>query len=372
MAFISSLKLHNLRSYHSAALSDLPGGFVVLYGPNGAGKTNLLEAVSLLAPGRGLRGAKVSEMQNQAGGEPWAISASLQTEPGEIKPGTGLDPASPSKRLIRIQGVPARSQSALAEHIACVWLTPQMDGLFLGSAQERRRFFDRLIFAFDPAHSGRLTRYENALRQRSKLLQDGTGEPSWLDSLESQMAETGISIAAARLDFAQRLQSAAPGGTEPFPRARLALTGTIENLLSNQPALEIERLFQYQLAESRGVDMQTGGAATGPHKSDLAVSYDTKDMPAAHCSTGEQKALLIGLILAHAQLIKAERGAPPVLLLDEIAAHLDESRRRALYEILQQTGGQIWLTGTDRSLFEELENSGMFYQISHAQIHPEA
>lgn len=342
----------------------------MLYGPNGAGKTNVLEAISLLSPGRGIRGAKIREIQSCYRPDPWAVAAIVETAYGSVKIGTGLAPNT-DKRAIRINGENASGQSALAEYLACIWLTPQMDRLFLDSSRERRKFLDRLVFAFDPGHAGRVTRYENAMRQRSKLLHESQNEGAWLESLEAQMAETGVAIAAARLDFAQRLQSAEQCyRNEHFPRAAIDVQGTIENLLQETSALEVEQLFSYQLAESRGVDRLTGGAATGPHKSDLAVRYREKDMPADQCSTGEQKALLIGLILAHATLIKAERGTPPLLLLDEVAAHLDDERRAALYHLLETLGAQIWLTGTDKSLFDAISDQGRFFEVRNAQLNP--
>lgn len=371
MSFISSLKLHNFRCYEQVSLDALSSGLIVLYGPNGAGKTNVLEAVSLLSPGRGLRTARNIEMQRQAGAKAWAVSACVENESTTIQIGTGIDPAS-EKRLVRIQGEAVKSQSALSDYVSCVWLTPQMDRLFIDSSGHRRRFLDRLVFSFDPGHAGRVSRYENALSQRSKLLKDGRGDATWLNALEAQIAETGIAIAAARLDFVQRLQSACDKEEgEHFPRARLHVTGSIEELLRNATALEVEDMFKYQLQSSRERDSVTGGAATGPHKSDLSVIFAAKNMPADQCSTGEQKALLIGIILAHAHLIKAERGAPPILLLDEVAAHLDENRRTALYKILGDTGGQVWLTGTDENLFTPVRNTAQFFHVQSAQIEKE-
>ena len=370
MTFIASLKLHNFRCYSSAALEDLSSGLIVLYGPNGAGKTNALEAVSLLSPGRGLRGAKNLEIQCQSQGDAWAVAAKLQTDYGSVKLGTGLDGAT-EKRVVRINGENARGQNALAEHMACVWLTPQMDRLFLDSSSHRRRFLDRLVFAFDPGHSGRVTRYENAMRQRSKLLQEGGADPAWLEGLEGQMAETGAAISAARLDFTARLQAACDSSpSEYFPLAHLKATGTIEELLESSSALEVEEMFKYSLVQSRQQDGLRGGAATGPHKSDLAVRYAEKNMAADQCSTGEQKALLIGIIMAHAKLIEAERGAPPILLLDEVAAHLDETRRAALYDLLIGLGGQVWLTGTDQNLFSAIENRAQFFEVRNSQLQP--
>ncbi len=372
MSYLTSLKLHNFRCYEQAALAELNSGLIVLHGPNGAGKTNVLEAVSFLAPGRGLRTAKVMEVQCREAPKPWAVAAQVQTQHENVRLGTGLD-AQTEKRVIRINEQNAKSQSALADYVACVWLTPQMDRLFIDAARERRRFLDRLVFAFDPGHSGRTTRYENAMRQRSKLLQDDdTPDIAWLDSLESQMAETGTALAAARLEFAQRLQRACDkSDNEFFPRALLNVSGTIEELLHNAPALEVEELFAYQLKQSRQQDARVGGAASGPHKSDLVVRYAAKDMPADQCSTGEQKALLIGLVLAHARLIAAERGAPPILLLDEVAAHLDEGRRAALYDLLIDLGGQVWLTGTEEKLFEAVRDRAQFFEVRDADIKPQ-
>lgn len=369
MSYISTLKLSQFRCYESARLEGLSSGLIVLSGANGAGKTNILEAVSLLSPGRGLRSARASEIQKaDARAMPWAVAADVIGAGGETKLGTGLDPLN-DKRIVRINGVNAKSQNALADYLACIWLTPQMDRLFMDSSRERRRFLDRMVFAFDPGHSGRVTRYENAMSQRSKLLKEGKNEPVWLDGLEAQMAETGVSIAAARLDFTARLQRACEKEDHAhFPLAYLRAGGTIEELLTSAPALEVEEMFKYQLKESRRIDAVSGGAATGPHKSDLIVSYAAKKMPADQCSTGEQKALLIGLILAHARLIGAERGAPPILLLDEVAAHLDENRRGALYEILQDLGGQVWLTGTEESLFTAIRDRAAFFQVDQAKI----
>lgn len=325
----------------------------------------------MMTPGRGLRGVKAMEMQRRDSPQPWAISAEIKTRLGAAQLGTGLDPQT-EKRVVRINGKDARSQSLLGEYLSCVWLTPQMDGLFLGASRERRRFLDRLVFAFDPGHSGRTSRYENAMSQRARLLREGPADPAWLEGLEAQMAETGIAIAAARLDFAQRLQAACDKSDDAyFPRARLEVTGTIENLLQNAPALEVEDMFAYQLKESRAADADTGGAATGPHKSDLAARYAAKNMAADQCSTGEQKALLIGLVLAHTRLIAAEKGAPPILLLDEVAAHLDESRRAALYDLLQSLGGQVWLTGTEEKLFTAIQGTAQFFHVENAHIAPQ-
>ncbi|HIF25967.1 MAG TPA: DNA replication/repair protein RecF [Micavibrio sp.] len=372
MSYLKSLTLTHFRCYEQARLEGLASAPVVLHGVNGAGKTNVLEAVSLLSPGRGMRNAKITEIQNvDMPDAAWSVAAKAETPYGEAQIGTGRDPVK-DKRLVRINGEAAKGQNALAEYLSCVWLTPQMDGLFLDGSSSRRRFFDRLVFTFDPAHSGRITRYENALRQRSKLLQEGHADPVWVQGLEASMAETGVAIAAARLDFVQRLQAAcdvaAKDEHEAFPRSHLGLHGTLEELLLNAPALEVEDLFKYQLEQSRRLDATTGGAATGPHKTDVLTKYAAKNMPADQCSTGEQKALLIGIILAHSRLIKAERGVPPILLLDEVAAHLDDTRRHLLHDILLSLGGQVWLTGTDKALFDDLRGKAVFFEVNDSRI----
>ena len=371
MSTIEKLKLHNFRCYDSAALQDLQKGLIVLWGANGVGKTNILEALSLLAPGRGLRTARMGDIQNNSLTDPWAVSALLRMDYGdEVRIGTGLDPNSrqgSEKRTVRINGKTVRSQANLSKHLACVWLTPQMDRLFIDSSRERRKFLDRLVFTFDPGHSGRVIRYENALSQRSKLLREGKGEDVWLSALEKQMAETGVAIAAARIEYAQRLMAACKASDDTsFPRARFSVKGCVEEWLGadDTPALQVEDRFKEALKQSRPRDALTGGALEGPHKSDLAVVYDAKNIAADQCSTGEQKALLIGIILAHSRLIKAERGGAPILLLDEVVAHLDEGRRSALYEILHDLGAQCWLTGTEKGLFSGIGGDAQFFDVA--------
>ena len=366
MSALKTVKLHNFRSYDEISLTELSSGLIVLFGANGVGKTNILEALSLLSSGRGLRGARASAIQKNDVDAPWVVSAILRGYyDEEVNLGIGLDPNGSERRVIRINGNNVKSQAALGKYLSCVWLTPQMDRLFMDSSKERRKFLDRLVFSFDAGHLGRVTRYENALSQRSKLLRDGRNDDAWLRGLEQQMAETGIAIAAARLDFAERLQAACLSADYSyFPLAHFRVKGVMEELLGSVPALETEDAFKCQLVQSRERDAITGGAASGPHKSDLEVVYAAKNMKADQCSTGEQKALLIGLILAHARLIKAERGAAPILLLDEVAAHLDDTRRAALYEILQDIGAQVWLTGTERSLFAAIESKAQFHGLN--------
>jgi DNA replication and repair protein RecF len=360
MSFVRSLQLHAFRNYRDISLTDMAPGFVVLTGQNGVGKTNILEAVSLLSPGRGLRSAKMTDLRNRLmpEGVPWSISSVVETPVGEVKIGTGCRD---ERRIARVNGVDLKAQSDLSEYVSCVWLTPQMDGLFLDAASERRRFFDRLVYAFDPAHAGRVTRYESVMSQRSKLLkgQRESGTPAdatWLSSLEATMAETGVAIAAAR---AQTLQSLATHldatlKDSAFPVSKLVLTGGIEESLQASPALEIEDRIRERLASSRGYDSEQGGASVGPHRTDLQVTYAGRDMPAAQCSTGEQKALLTGIVLAHAVRTAEVRDAAPILLLDEVAAHLDEKRRQSLFGILHTLKAQVFVTGTDAGIFSAI------------------
>jgi DNA replication and repair protein RecF len=372
MSFIQELKLTDFRCYESLVLSDLSPGGVILYGRNGAGKTNLLEAVSFLSPGRGLRNAKLNEVQRigSRSNDFWAISARLHSDFGDIQVGTGADQRVRNRRAVRVNGASAKSQSVLSEYLACIWLTPQMDRLFIEGASYRRRFLDRLILSFDIAHTGRLTRYENAMRQRSKLLQSKENvESSWLDALESSMAETGVSISAARLLFLEKLQTMCDkAASSVFPKAIIDISGAIEELLKKAPAVEVEELFKYQLLNGREQDSLMGGAVTGPHKSDLLTWFSDKNMKAELSSTGEQKALLISIILAYSRLISLERGAPPILLLDEVAAHLDENRRENLYELLFSLGGQVWMTGTDKSLFSSIIQKSSVFELEDSKV----
>ncbi len=374
---VRRLTLTRFRGYESARLEP-DHRPVALIGPNGAGKTNLLEAVSFLAPGRGLRGARLAEIERIGSppGAGWAVAATLDTPGGPVDIGTGREPNEARKasdrdrRLVRIDGHPAKGQTALAEHVAVVWLTPPMDRLFLEGSSGRRRFLDRLVFGFDPAHAGRLSRYEHALRERARLLRDGRFDEGWLGGLEEQMAATGVAVAAARREVVQRLRAACARSVGPFPGADLAVTGAVEDWLDDGPALAAEDRLRHALRDSRRPDSDSGGAATGPHKSDLSVRHAPKDMPAALCSTGEQKALLIAIVLANARLLAAERGAAPILLLDEVAAHLDPDRREALFGEILALGAQAWMTGTDESVFAPLAGEAGRFHIEDARIRP--
>ena len=341
------LSLSNFRSYADTLIAPTPG-FVVLTGENGAGKTNVLEAVSLLSPGRGLRGAVLSEIARSDGPGGFALAARLsapfpQRERDlEVDIGTGTTAAAPERRQVRINGA-AASATALAEWLSVLWLTPAMDRVFIESAGERRRFLDRLVLALSPAHATHAARYEAAMRARNKLLAEERPDAGWLTALEARMAEHGIALAEARAAtvaaLAERL-AAAPEG--PFARAGLALEGWSGHDLAAE------------LAQGRARDAAAGRTLAGPHRADLRVTHLGKRQPAERCSTGEQKALLLGLILAHADLVAERAGRRPILLLDEVAAHLDPSRRAALFARLALAGGQVWMTGTERNLFDAI------------------
>lgn len=356
---------------------------VVLTGPNGAGKTNLLEAISFLVPGRGLRGARLAEVARHevdeaegTSGCAWAVAATVRTPEGPVEMGTGREPAASAdgrdRRVVRIEGETVRSQASLAEHLAVVWLTPRMDRLFAEGGSGRRRFVDRLVFGVDPAHAGRVTAYEQAMRERVRLLRDAPGgrdaDAAWLGALEETMAARGVAIAAARKDMAVRLAAFCERPVGPFPGARLALEGTIEDWLDEGPALATEERFRAALARSRRADADSGGASVGPHRSDLAVCDSANGVPAARCSTGQQKALLITIVLASARMQAAEHGSTPVLLLDEVAAHLDSNRREALFAEILAIGAQAWLAGTDPETFTPLKGAAQFFGVADATV----
>jgi len=349
---VSRLILTDFRSYASATVE--PGnGFVLLFGENGAGKTNLLEAVSLLTPGRGLRGAALSDMARQGGEGGFAVAAKL----GDVDIGTGTQPSAPDRRQVRINGAPAAVNS-LGQWLSVLWLTPAMDRLFTGSAGDRRRFLDRLVLALDPTHAHHSTRYDAGMRARTKLLQEPeTADPAWLTALEEAMAEHGAAIADARARAVSALDerlSAAP--EDEFARAAISLEGWTTTDL------------RQSLLQNRARDAAAGRATEGPHRQDLAVTHRGKQMPAARCSTGEQKALLLGLVLAHAELVAERREAPPILLLDEVAAHLDPKRRTALFARLEGRG-QVWMTGTEAELFDGIGDASRFH-VQPGQIAP--
>lgn len=350
---VRRLQLTGFRNYPHLDLS-LDGRSAVLTGENGAGKTNFLEAVSLLSPGRGMRRAAYDDMA--AGPDGFFIHARLSGPAGETAIGTSAGEPGELARKVRIDGTTARSADELLDVLRVMWLTPAMDGLFTGPAAERRRFADRLVLTVDPGHGRRALDYEKAMRGRNRLLAEESRDGRWFDAIEHEMAETGVAIAAARVQAMGLIRQMTARQPEegPFPRAEIVLSGHLEERVADLPALDLEDDFRRSLREARNRDRAAGRTLEGPHRSDLLVRHAPKDMPAELCSTGEQKALLIGIILAHARLTGDISGMTPILLLDEIAAHLDPARRAALFSILDDLNCQAFMTGTDASLFEAM------------------
>ncbi len=382
--WVETLALTNFRNYARLELTVAPSP-VVLVGANGAGKTNLLEAVSLLAAGQGLRRAAYPDIarlgpaaDDKLHAGDWAVAARLHTALGPLDIGTGLKPGSGSGerggRIVRINGETQAGSGVLADHVEMVWLVPAMDGLFTGPASDRRRFLDRLILCFDPAYRQRVTQFERAMQSRNRLLADDVRERARFEGLERILAETGVAISAARSHVvaqilatieARRLR--APDS--PFPWGTLALEGGLERQLANQDAADVADGYCRALASGRERDRAAGRTLEGPHRTDLLVGHGPKQMPARLSSTGEQKALLIGLVLAHAELVKERRdGAAPILLLDEIAAHLDPARRAALFQEILALGAQAWMTGTDADAFSALAASGQIHRVDDGRV----
>ncbi|ATC33455.1 DNA replication/repair protein RecF [Caulobacter vibrioides] len=378
-AALLSLTLTDFRSYERARL-ETGGRSVYLFGANGAGKTNLLEAISLLSPGKGLRGVSLAEvgrrLPGEAVGRAWAVAAEVQSsDDPPVRIGTGVEQGGASRRTVRLDGetVPP---GRLADHVRPIWLTPAQDRLFLEAASERRRFFDRLVFAGEPAHAANANAYDKAQRERMRLLIDAaeTGAPAdaaWLTALEARLAEFGALLVQARARTLLALQGEIDGrGDRPFPLARLSLTGEWERMaLEGAPFAEIELKLAQALASARARDGAAGRALTGPHRGDLAIFHVEKDRPAAECSTGEQKALILNLVLAQAaRLSRAETAPNPVILLDEVAAHLDLTRRAALADELTALKLQAFLTGTDESLFDHLKGRALGVRVGDAGL----
>lgn len=355
--------LQDFRSYPALDLAT-QAGLVALVGENGAGKTNILEALSLFTPGRGLRRADLSDMA-RTGTAAFAVSMTLEGPFGEHRLGTGLTPPPPEGRpgrVCRVDGAAAPSPAAFAEYVRVVWLTPDLDALFRGPAGDRRRFLDRLVLAVDAEHGARVNALERALRSRNRVLDEDFSDDLWLDSIEREVAELGVAVAAARRETVERLAvliDSTRDEASPFPFARVALQGELDALVASLPALDAEDRYRALLRESRHRDRAAGRTLVGPQASDLVVRHGPKDIPADTASTGEQKALLIGLVLAHARLVAAMTGIAPLVLLDEVAAHLDPRRRGALFETLARLGGQVWMTGADPALFGELNDADL-------------
>jgi DNA replication and repair protein RecF len=374
-AAIRRLQLANFRSFRRLDLR-LDGALVVLTGPNGAGKTNFLEAISFLGPGRGLRRATLEEVANAEGDGSFAIAAAVDGALGPVQLGTGIDPpaegAAPARRF-RIDQEKAASAAAFADHLRVVWLVPEMDGLFLGPAGERRRFLDRLVLAIDAAHASRVAALERALRSRNRLLEEAAPDPRWLDAVEHEVAELAVAVAAARGECIARLQAEIAAAHDPdslFPDAALSLAGFMEAALRESSAIEIEDRYRAMLHAARERDRAAGRTLDGPHRTDLVVLHAAKQIPAARASTGERKALLVGLVLAHARLVAAMHGTQPVILLDDVAAFLDAARREALFAILERRGAQVFMTGVDASAFAAIEDRAERLQVSAEGIRP--
>ncbi len=362
---VSRLELTAFRNYRRLELA-VTGRPVVLFGPNGAGKTNLLEALSLLTPGRGLRRARLAELDHRAGGR-FRIRARVETVDGPREVASWHDPEN-GRRALAVDGAACRSSAELARICAMVWLTPAMDRILVEGPAGRRRFLDRLTLALYPDHAARVAAFERAMRERAHLLRSRRPDPVWLDALERRMAQAAVAIAAARRDLLAGLETELARGVDGFPSARLALAGEVEAALGSTSALEVEQWLAERLAESRAADAEGGGAAHGTHRSDLLVFLRAGEVPAAACSTGQQKALLLAVLLAETRLRRARAGDWPVLLLDEVAAHLDAERRRALFEALVAMGAQCWLTGTDAELFRPLFGRAAVFHLNEATL----
>ena len=371
---IRRVALMDFRSYGALDLR-VSSPIAALSGENGAGKTNLLEAISLFTPGRGLRRAENSDLAREGGSGGYAISLELTGEAGgPLQLGTGVEstPEGVQKKF-RIDREPVSSSRAFADHVRIVWLTPAMDGLFTGPAGERRRFLDRLVLAVDSEHGARVGALERALRNRNRLLEERRGEKIWLDAAEREIAELGVAVAAARRETVERLAALIAAGRDedsPFPWADIALEGELDSLAAERPALEAEDLFRALLRDNRARDAAAGRTLIGPQASDLVVRHGPKQCEARRASTGEQKALLVGLALAHAKLVAAMSGIAPLVLLDEIAAHFDPRRRRALFDALSLLGGQIWMTGADAALFDDLHGRADIFAVACGVVSP--
>ena len=375
MTQIRRLTLTNFRSYHAAQIDVPQAGAVVLLGQNGAGKTNLIEAISFLAPGRGLRRATLEEVAFAEGDGSWAISAEVEGKLGLATHGTGIEPPAgedaASPRKCRIDRESVGSAAAFADHLRVVWLTPAMDTLFNGPASERRRFLDRLVLAVDAEHSSRVSALERALRSRNRLLETPQPDSHWLDAIEHETAELAVAVAALRSETVRRLQGALEAGRNAntvFPLAEIALEGWMEKFLPDHAAVEVEDRYRGVLRENRARDAAAGRTLDGPHLSDLAVRHAGKGIAAADASTGEQKALLIRLVLAHAGLLAEMTGSAPILLLDEVVAHLDPERRAALYDALAALGGQVWMTGADPAAFGDIAGRAQVFEVSPGRV----
>ena len=375
---IERIQLTNFRSYPGLTLEAGPEP-QVLTGPNGAGKTNLLEAISLLVPGNGLRSAHMRDFARAGGDGSWSVAAHVHSRIGPVGIGTGLRQARGDERIsriVRIDGEPKSSPGVLADYLEVVWLTPAMDGLFTGPGSDRRQFLDRLIVCFDPGYRTLANRFDKAMQNRNRLLAGGVTDNAQLEGFEITMAEAGIAVAAARrqaLGALARLieDRRVRDADSAFPWAALALEGAIDDDLATSPAVDVEDRYLRMLRHARERDREAGRTLDGPHRTDLVVGHGPKGMPARLSSSGEQKSLLLGLVLAHAELVRQNRGGlAPILLLDEVTAHLDEWRRAALFTEIERLGAQAWMTGTDQSAFAALAGKAHFWRAEEGRIAP--
>jgi DNA replication and repair protein RecF len=371
-ALVRRLNLHNFRNYPSASLAT-GAGTIALVGPNGAGKTNLIEAISFLAPGRGLRRATLSEVAFNESDGSWAVAAEIEGALGLATLGTGIDAPSEdgatTARQYRIDREPVSSAAAFADHLRVIWLVPAMDSLFAGAPSERRRFLDRLALAVDAEHASRVNALERSLRSRNRLLEEAHVDSHWLEAVEHETAELAVAVASLRVEAVRRLAAVLDMRKDSaFPPVEVAIEGWLEQLIPAHPASDLEQRYRAVLRDNRGRDAAAGRTLDGPHLSDLKVVYAAKGIPAADASTGEQKALLIGLVLAHARLLREMTGAAPVLLLDEVLAHLDPARRLALHRELAELGAQAWMTGADPALFRDIESLADIVEVKSGTL----
>jgi DNA replication and repair protein RecF len=370
---IHRLALTHFRNYRAASV-ETTTDMVVLVGPNGAGKTNCLEAISFLSPGRGLRRATLEDVADNQGDGSWAVSAEAEGALGLATLGTGIEPSrgegQATPRRCRIDREPVASATAFGDHLRMVWMTPSMDGLFVGAASERRRFFDRLVLAIDSEHSSRVSALERSLRSRNRLLEVRNFDDHWCDAIERETAELAVAVAATRGQTAMKLAAMLRdrGQASAFPSAAIALDGWMENALLDEPATAVEDRYREMLRQSRARDAAAGRTLEGPHLTDLQVVYAPKNMAARDASTGEQKALLIGLVLAHATLVAESTGIVPLLLLDEVVAHLDPGRRAALFAELAKLGAQVWLTGADPQAFSNIGQACEIFDVENGRV----
>lgn len=367
---ITRIVLTHYRNYLSQTL-EVTGSPVVLTGPNGSGKTNLLEAISLFSPGRGLRSVKLSDFEYLGEQGPiasWGVAMSISRQGQDSELGTGKSLDHVNKRLLKVDGEICKQQAEITKAFSVIWLTPQMDPLFNEGSSSRRKFLDRLVYNFDAEHAKRVSVYERAMRERAKLLQQPHADSHWLSVLEQTMAEQAVAIAAARLSAVEAIQGMIYEAKTAFPKAQLQVQGAVESHVQEKPALEVEEWLQHELKSLRDQDKYSGRTTVGTHRTDLLVYHIDKQMPASHCSTGEQKALLLSIILAEARAKAKWKQGVPVLLLDEVVAHLDEHRRASLFQEILDLKAQAWLTGTDSSLFKELQDKAQFFHVEKGNI----